>query len=174
MGDNFFAPASISVFVGDTVTWKNDGATQHSATADDGSFDTGIFSAGQSRSQTFNSPGTFSYFCTVHGQSQSGTVNVRAASSDGGGGGGGTGGGGGGADTAASGPSEAAAVAAPDAAGTSTSLPSTGFPALIMAAIGALLLSSGLAAGRAADRMEGTTGPSPKRRGRRFRLHSIF
>ena len=166
-GDNFFAPASISVFVGDTVTWKNDGATQHSATADDGSFDTGIFGAGQSRSQTFNSPGTFSYFCTVHGQSQSGTVNVSAASSDGGGGGG-AGGGGGGADTAASGPSEAAAVAAPDAAGTSTSLPSTGFPALIMAAIGAVLLSSGLAAGRAADRMEG------KSRRRRFRLHSMF
>ena len=157
-------PASVSVFVGDAVTWNNTGATQHSATADDGSFDTGIFGAGQSRSHTFNSPGTFSYFCTVHGQSQSGTVNVRAASSNGGGGGAG---GGGAADTAASGPSEAAAVAAPDAAGTSTSLPSTGFPALIMAAIGAALLSSGVAAGRAADRIEGTTGASPKRRRRR-------
>ena len=40
MGDNFYSPATVSVFVGDTVTWRNTGAAQHSATADDGSFDT--------------------------------------------------------------------------------------------------------------------------------------
>lgn len=152
-GDNFYSPASVSVFVGDTVTWTNTGSTQHSATADDGSFDTGIFGAGQSRSQTFSSPGTFSYFCTVHGQSQSGTVTVRAATGDAGGGGGNSGGGGGAAG-AASGPSEAAAVAAPDAAGTSASLPSTGFPALILGVIGFALLGSGVAAGRKANAME--------------------
>ena len=153
-GDNFYSPASVSVFVGDTVTWSNTGATQHSATADDGSFDTGIFGPGQSRSQTFNSPGTFSYFCTVHGQSQSGTVTVRAATSDAGGGGSSGDGNSGGATGAASGPSEAAAVAAPDAAGTSTSLPSTGFPALILGLIGFGLLGSGVAAGRRANAME--------------------
>lgn len=160
-GDNFYSPASVSVFVGDTVTWRNTGAAQHSATADDGSFDTGIFAAGQSRSVTFDNAGTFSYFCTVHGQAQSGTVQVRAATDSP------SGGGGGGA--ASSGSSEAAAVAAPDAAGTGTSLPSTGLPALLLAAIGMALLSSGVAAGRAADRIEGK-----KRRSRRPRLHSIY
>ncbi len=159
-GDNFYSPATVSVFVGDTVTWRNTGAAQHSATADDGSFDTGIFAAGQSRSVTFDNPGTFSYFCTVHGQAQSGTVQVRAATDSPSGGG---------SSAASSGSSEAAAVAAADAAGTSTSLPSTGLPALILAAIGMALLSSGVAAGRAADRIEGR-----KRRSRRPRLHSIY
>ena len=138
-GDNFYSPATISVFAGDTVTWTNNGAAQHSATADDGSFDTGIFRPGQNRSQTFSSPGTFSYFCTVHGQSQSGTVRVLAASDSPSGG------------SASSGPSEAAAVAAADAAGTSTSLPATGLPLLLLAAVGMALLGSGILAGRAAD-----------------------
>jgi plastocyanin len=133
-GDNFFSPASVTVAVGDTVSWRNTGQAQHSATANDGSFDTGVFGPGQSRSHTFNSAGSFSYFCTVHGQSQSGTVRVLAAS------GGGGGGGGGGADTAQS---EAAAVASPDAAGTSTTLPATGFAALGLALIGFVLLASG-------------------------------
>ncbi len=88
-----FAPASVTIDVGDTVTWNNDGPTAHSATADDGEFDTGIFDAGQSRSHTFDQAGTFSYFCTPHPNMQ-GTVTVRAASSgdDTGGGAGDTGG----------------------------------------------------------------------------------
>jgi plastocyanin len=131
VGDNFFSPASVSVAVGDTVSWRNNGQAQHSATANNGSFDTGVFGPGQSRSHTFNSAGTFSYFCTVHGQSQSGTVRVLAVS-----GGGGNGGGG-------SNQSEAAAVASPDAAGTSTTLPATGFAALGLALIGFVLLASG-------------------------------
>jgi methylmalonyl-CoA mutase C-terminal domain/subunit len=95
ISDFEFAPASVTVDVGDTVTWTNDGPTPHSATADDGSFDTGIFDAGQSRSHTFDQAGTFAYFCTPH-PNMRGTVNVRAASTggDGAGGGGGTTGGG--------------------------------------------------------------------------------
>jgi plastocyanin len=133
-GDNFYSPASVTVAVGDTVNWRNTGQAQHSATANDGSFDTGVFGPGQSRAHTFNTAGSFSYFCTVHGQSQSGTVRVLAAS------GGGGGGGGGGAETAQS---EAAAVASPDAAGTSTTLPATGFAAFGLALIGLVLLASG-------------------------------
>jgi plastocyanin len=49
ISDFQFAPASITVDVGDTVTWSNAGPTAHSATATGGSFDTGIFSEGQSR-----------------------------------------------------------------------------------------------------------------------------
>ncbi|MDP9188442.1 MAG: hypothetical protein M3O25_04255 [Actinomycetota bacterium] len=156
-GDNFYSPVSVTVFTGEGVTWRNDGQAQHSATAEDGSFDTGVFGPGKSRSQSFDSAGSFSYSCTVHGLSQSGTVTVRSAS---GGGGGGSG---------SSGPSEAAAVASPDAAGTSTSLPSTGFAALALAAVGLALLASGVAAGCAADEIE-----SRGRRSRRPGLRSIF
>src|SRR5918992_406689 len=78
-----FSPASIAVSVGDTVTWTNNGPTAHSATASDGSFDTGTFPRGQSRSHTFDAPGTFSYICTPH-PFMKGSVTVRGASAGGG------------------------------------------------------------------------------------------
>ena len=146
IGDNFYSPASVSIGVGDTVTWANNGQSQHSATADNGSFDTGVFGPGVRRSNTFTQAGTFSYYCTVHGQAQSGTVRVLAAS---GGGGSGGGGGGGGPTTSATGESEAAAVASPDAAGTSTTLPATGMAAGVLALVGLARVGSGSLVGRA-------------------------
>jgi plastocyanin len=143
MGDNFFSPASVSIAEGDTVTWANNGQAPHSATADNGSFDTGVFNSGQSRSHTFSQAGTFAYFCTVHANMR-GTVRVLAASSGGGKGGGGS------AGSSGAGSSEAAAVASPDAAGTSTSLAATGLEALGLAAIGLALLIGGIALRRRA------------------------
>jgi len=145
-GDYFFSPASVSVAVGDTVTWHNSGQQPHTATADDGSFDTGTIQPGGSGSHTFNTAGTFSYICTIH-PNMKGTVRVLAASSGGSGGGsGGSSGSGGSADSSASssGPSEAAAVASPGAAGSSTSLPATGMAAGALAMVGFALLASGL------------------------------
>jgi plastocyanin len=97
--DFSFSPGTITIDQGDTVTWVNDGPTPHSATASDGSFDTGVFPAGQSRSHTFAQAGTFAYICTPH-PNMRGTVVVRASqtggdtpdSSDGDGAGGTTGG----------------------------------------------------------------------------------
>ena len=143
IGDNFYSPKSVSIDVGDTVTWVNNGQAQHSATAEDGSFDTGIFGPGGRRSHTFNQAGSFGYYCLVHGTAQSGTITVAAASGGGGeasaAGGGGAGSGGGG-----SGPSEASAVASSDAAGDSSSLPATGSNALPPLLVGVALLLAGL------------------------------
>lgn len=61
-----YSPASITVHVGDTVTWTNAGTVGHTVTADDGSFDSGMLDVGASWSYTFNSPGTFAYHCTPH------------------------------------------------------------------------------------------------------------
>jgi plastocyanin len=77
-----FTPPTITVQQGDTVTWTNEGPTPHSATAPDGSFDTGVFPAGESRSQTFAEAGTFSYICTPH-PNMTGTVVVNASQTDG-------------------------------------------------------------------------------------------
>ena len=151
IGDNFYSPASVSIAVGDTVSWSNNGQAQHSATADDGSFDTGVFGPGVSRSHTFTRAGTFSYYCTVHGQAQSGTVRVLAAS-------GGGSGGGSGPTTSATGDSEAAAVASPDAAGTSTTLPATGMAAGVLALVGLALVASGSLVGRAAGTRDRQSG----------------
>ena len=114
--DFFFSPSSVTVSVGDTVTWRNSGQAPHNATANDGSFKTPDLNNGQSGSHTFNSPGTFSYICTIH-PNMHGTVRVLSAG----------GGGGGGASSSSSGTSESSAVASPDAAGTSTTLPMTGW-----------------------------------------------
>lgn len=66
------APADYSVNdlmipVGTTVTWTNDDpGVMHTVTAADGSFDSGMLQAGATWSHTFDTPGTFDYFCTPH------------------------------------------------------------------------------------------------------------
>jgi plastocyanin len=67
MKDFEFGPLEIKVKVGTTITWTNDGAKPHSATAVDKSFDTAIFQPGEAKSATFDAPGTFKYFCQLHG-----------------------------------------------------------------------------------------------------------
>ena len=64
-GMKFSAPA-LEVAVGDTVTFTNRDGAPHTATARDGSFDTGRLSQGQSASVTISAAGTFDYFCAVH------------------------------------------------------------------------------------------------------------
>lgn len=61
-----FSPATLTVKVGDKVTWTNQDAVGHSATADDNSFDTGILQQGQSGSTSFTKAGTYTYHCSVH------------------------------------------------------------------------------------------------------------
>ena len=73
--DFAFGPASVTVGVGETVTWSNDDSTEHTATATDGSFDTGLLGRGESGGATFESAGTFSYLCQPH-PFMKGTVRV--------------------------------------------------------------------------------------------------
>ena len=73
-----FSPGTITVSVGDSVTWTNSDAQAHTATADDSSFDTGAISNGASKSVTFANAGTFAYHCSIHTQ-MTGTVVVEAA-----------------------------------------------------------------------------------------------
>jgi plastocyanin len=70
-----YQPKSIEVPAGTTIVWTNQDAIQHSVTASDGSFDSGLFTQGGTFSQTFEQPGTFAYVCSRHGSMQ-GEVNV--------------------------------------------------------------------------------------------------
>ena len=74
-----FAPQTITVNVGDAVTWTNQDGAPHSAKAVNGSFDTGTLGQGASRTLTFTTAGSFSYICGIHGSSMSGTVVVVGA-----------------------------------------------------------------------------------------------
>jgi plastocyanin len=139
--DFSFSPASITVNVGEAVTWTNTGQTGHSATANDGSFDTGVFPKGQSRSHTFQEAGTFAYICTPH-PFMKGTVRVLGASS---GGGGGSGSGGAGSSDTGSGSSDSSG---PADTGSGESLPKSGADAGALALLGLLLVALGAAARR--------------------------
>ena len=89
IADFAFAPQTVTVTVGDTVSWTNDDAVIHTATATDGSWDTADLAQGQSGAITFTAAGTFAYLCTPH-PTMTGTVVVQAAAGGGGGGGGGS------------------------------------------------------------------------------------
>ncbi|MCL5095996.1 MAG: CHRD domain-containing protein [Candidatus Omnitrophica bacterium] len=67
-----FQPANLTINMGDTVTWTNAGAFQHTSTsgnsppASDGLWDSGIVQPGGTFSHTFTTAGTFPYFCAIH------------------------------------------------------------------------------------------------------------
>jgi plastocyanin len=66
IADFLFSPGSITIHVGDTIVWTNNGPSAHTATANNGSFDTGVLQKGKSASVTFHNPGTFDYHCSIH------------------------------------------------------------------------------------------------------------
>lgn len=73
-----FSPQSVTITVGDTITWTNRDTFQHSARVA-GVGTTPTLSQGQSGSLIFNAAGTFPYDCGIHGPSMTGTIIVRAA-----------------------------------------------------------------------------------------------
>ncbi|MEU5263918.1 cupredoxin family copper-binding protein [Amycolatopsis sp. NPDC021455] len=68
MQDYAFSPASLTVRVGDTVTWMQHDQAPHDVvtTSAPVAFRSPQLSAGQSWSYTFQQPGTYSYYCSVH------------------------------------------------------------------------------------------------------------
>jgi LPXTG-motif cell wall-anchored protein len=73
-----FDPKDITVSVGTTVTWTNQGPTAHTATADDGTFDTGNLVKNASGSYKFTKAGKYAYHCTPHPYMKA-TVTVTAS-----------------------------------------------------------------------------------------------
>lgn len=76
--DFAFSPRTITINVGDRVRWTNRDPVEHTATARNGSFDTGLLADGESYTIRFNAAGRYRYICTPH-PTMTGTVVVRAA-----------------------------------------------------------------------------------------------
>jgi plastocyanin len=83
MKNTAFNPNTLTIRVGTTVTWSNDETspiphtvTSGSPNALSGMFDSGDLNPGQTFQFTFNAPGTFQYFCRIHGAAMTGTVTV--------------------------------------------------------------------------------------------------
>jgi len=86
-----FSPATLTINAGDTVTFKNKGG-EHNVVANDGTFkcsstcsDTGgsgnPVTGAWSFTRTFNTPGTFGYYCEAHGApgvGMNGTITINA------------------------------------------------------------------------------------------------
>lgn len=70
-----YQPDPVTVQVDGKVSWQNQDTAPHTATADDGSFDTGTIEKGKLGSATFKEAGTFTYFCEIH-PTMKGTVEV--------------------------------------------------------------------------------------------------
>lgn len=73
-----FAPDAIEVPAGATVVWTNEDTTLHTVTpsGDDATaFGGGLDGSGTTVEATFDEPGTYEYFCSIH-PSMTGTVTV--------------------------------------------------------------------------------------------------
>ena len=71
-----YSPNPIVLAVGGTATWKNNDNVAHTASANDGTWDSGSIAPGASFSRTFPAAGSFPYKCTFH-PGMVGTVTVQ-------------------------------------------------------------------------------------------------
>ncbi len=73
--------ADLAVAVGDSVVWTNSDEARHSITSTTGTeLVSPLFGLDETFTHTFNTPGTFSYFCEVHPEMKA-TVTVVGATS---------------------------------------------------------------------------------------------
>ena len=81
---NCFIPSTVTIEAGETVTWENNDTAAHTASGGNpidgvsGVFDSSLMMAGASFSHTFDTPGSYDYYCMVHPWME-GTVIVEAA-----------------------------------------------------------------------------------------------
>jgi plastocyanin len=71
-----FAPASLTVKAGTTVTWTNNDSPTHSVKWADGAAGSSPLTTGSSYTRTFATPGTYAYVCGIHA-SMHGTIVVN-------------------------------------------------------------------------------------------------
>jgi plastocyanin len=61
-----FGASDVRVRAGTRVRWVNGDQLQHTVTAEDGAFDSGLIDPGRSFERVFDRPGSYSYHCTPH------------------------------------------------------------------------------------------------------------
>jgi plastocyanin len=81
-----FDPEVVSIAAGMSIRWLNAGNVPHNVTSNPGTlgcdpsssedFDSGKVDPGSTFDHTFNTPGSFSYHCEIHGCEMKGTITV--------------------------------------------------------------------------------------------------
>jgi plastocyanin len=65
--DNFtFAPATVTIHVGDAVRWTNHDDIPHNVVSEDKSFKSEVLDTDENFGYTFTKAGTYSYYCSIH------------------------------------------------------------------------------------------------------------
>jgi len=74
--DFMFAPTSLTVAAGSTVTWTNRDDEPHTVVSEGGLFRSAALDTNESFSFRFDKPGTYRYTCSIHPR-MTGTIVVR-------------------------------------------------------------------------------------------------
>jgi plastocyanin len=85
--DNSFLADTVTVAAGSTVTWTNNGRNDHNIVPVDANEKFGVqladFKPGASYSHMFAQPGTYRYFCSIHGTKTKGMTGTVVVTGDG-------------------------------------------------------------------------------------------
>ena len=79
IGDNFYKPKEVTIQVGQSIKWRNNGSVAHTVTSDSDStvkFDSKTLEPRGGYALKPASRGKLPYYCTIHGKEQSGTITV--------------------------------------------------------------------------------------------------
>ena len=71
-----FSPKELTIKKGTTITWTNEDSAVHTVTSDTDVFDSGNLAKGDTFSYTFDTAGTFPYYCIPHAANMKGTIVV--------------------------------------------------------------------------------------------------
>ncbi len=87
--DNVFVQRVVVVSAGTTITWTNEGRNEHNVRpSQDGAFEAiptaELAEKGDSAARTFDSPGDYPYFCSLHGTASRGQTGRLIVVSPGG------------------------------------------------------------------------------------------
>jgi plastocyanin len=75
--DNFtFTPGALAIKAGTAVTWTNHDDVPHTVTAQDHAFSSAGLDTGDTFTHTFDTPGRYVYYCTIHPK-MTATIVVR-------------------------------------------------------------------------------------------------
>ncbi|MDD2724406.1 MAG: cupredoxin family copper-binding protein [Methylovulum sp.] len=73
-----FKPATVTLDLGDSITWTNKDTATHNTTADNGEWASANLGKDQSFTRVFKTAGTFAYHCSIH-PGMTGKITVRTA-----------------------------------------------------------------------------------------------
>jgi plastocyanin len=76
MKDFHFAPMSLTVKAGTTVSWKNQDDEPHTVVSDAGLFRSGALDENDAFTYKFDKPGTYGFVCSIHPR-MTGTIVVQ-------------------------------------------------------------------------------------------------